>query len=149
MEIKFKPGYGQQEDIYKAHFVAKGFSKVPGLDFNEDEIYSPVINHDSLRIILSIAASLDLELHQLDIKTAFLYGDLEEELYVQQPEGFVKPREENLVCASTSRCTAYGSHHGSGTRNSIHSLLSSAWSTQTWTPASTTVAATTRTTSSE
>lgn len=96
--FKFKPGYGQQEDIYKARFVAKGFSQVPGLDFNEDEIYSPVVKHDSLRIILSIAASLDLELHQLDIKTTFLYGDLEEELYVQQPEGFVKPGEENMVC---------------------------------------------------
>jgi transposase InsO family protein len=44
--FKFKPGYGQQEDIYKARFVAKGFSQVSGLDFNEDEIYSPVIKHD-------------------------------------------------------------------------------------------------------
>lgn len=95
---KFKPGYGEREGIYKARFVAKDFSQVPGQDYSEGEIYSPVVKHDSLRVLLSIAASLDLELHQLDVKTAFLYGDLDEELYVQQPEGFIQPGEEHLVC---------------------------------------------------
>ncbi len=69
-----------------------------GIDYNETEIYAPVVKHDSLRILLSIAATLDLKLVQLDVKTAFLYGDFDEELYVQQPEGFIQPGKEKFVC---------------------------------------------------
>ena len=77
---------------YKARFVAKGFSERPGIDY--DEIYSPVIKLDSLRVILFMAASRDLSLTQLDVKRAFLYGDVTEELYVRQPEGFITPEKE-------------------------------------------------------
>lgn len=80
--FKIKPGARNSKPIYKARFVAKGFSQVAGIDYTEAEIYAPVVKHDSLRILLSIAASLNLELIQLDVKTAFLYGDLDEELYV-------------------------------------------------------------------
>ena len=55
-----------------------------------DEIFSPVVKMTSIRTVLSIAASMNLEVEQLDVKTAFLHGDLEEEIYMQQPEGFVK-----------------------------------------------------------
>jgi len=97
--FKLKEGFRDIIDrIYKARFVAKGYSQVPGVDYQETEIYSPVIKHDSLRVLLSIAAAFDLELHQLDVKTAFLYGDLDETLYVEQPEGFISPGKENLVC---------------------------------------------------
>ena len=95
---KFKPGYDEREGICKARFVAKGFSQEPGQDYVEGKIYSPIVKHDSPRVLISIAASLNLELHQLDVKTAFLYGDLDEEFYVQQPEGFIQPGEEHLVC---------------------------------------------------
>lgn len=61
-------------------------------------MYAPVVKYDSLRVLLSIAAALDLELWQLDVKTAFLYGDLDEELLFRQPEGFVLPGQEQLVC---------------------------------------------------
>ena len=63
---------------YKARLVVKGFEQKKGIDF--DEIFSPVVKMTSIRTILSLAASLDLEVEQLDVKTAFLHGDLEEEI---------------------------------------------------------------------
>lgn len=60
--FKLKPGSKTRPPTYKARFVAKGFSQVAGIDYNETEIYAPVVKHDSLRILLSIAAALDLEL---------------------------------------------------------------------------------------
>ena len=71
---------------YKSRLVEKVFEKKKGIDF--DEIFSPVVKMTSIRTILSIAASLDLEVEQLDVKTAFLHEDLEEEIYMEQPEGF-------------------------------------------------------------
>lgn len=81
---------------YKARLVAKGFSQKEGIDYNE--IFSPVVKHTSIRLLLSIVASQDMELEQLDVKTAFLHGDLEEVIFMQQPEGFKEPGKEDLVC---------------------------------------------------
>ena len=80
---------------YKARLVAKGYSQIPGIDFND--VFSPVVKHSSIRILLSIVAMHDYELEQLDVKTAFLYGELEEDIYMDQPEGFVVPEKENLL----------------------------------------------------
>jgi hypothetical protein len=78
---------------YKARLVVKGFRQRKGIDF--DEIYSPVVKMSSIRVVLSLATSLDLEIEQMDVKTAFLHGDLEEEIYMEQPEGFrVKGKED-------------------------------------------------------
>ena len=52
----------------------------------------------SIRMVLSITTSMNLEIEQLDVKTTFLHGDLEEDIYMQQPEGFVKRGKEHLVC---------------------------------------------------
>jgi hypothetical protein len=81
---------------YKARLCAKGYSQVKGLDFNET--FAPVAKFSSLRILLSIAAVQDLEVHHMDVKCAFLNGDLEEEIYMQQPEGFIEEGKESLVC---------------------------------------------------
>ena len=81
---------------YKARLVVKGFSQKKGIDF--EEIFSPVVKMSSIRVVLGIAASLNLEIEQLDVKTAFLHGDLEEEIYMEQPEGFKESGKENLVC---------------------------------------------------
>ena len=81
---------------YKARLVVKGFGQKKGIDF--DEIFSPVVKMSSIRVVLSLTASLDLELEQLDVKTAFLHGDLNEEIYMSQPEGFEVKGKEHMVC---------------------------------------------------
>uniref|UniRef100_A0A2N9F1D9 Reverse transcriptase Ty1/copia-type domain-containing protein n=1 Tax=Fagus sylvatica TaxID=28930 RepID=A0A2N9F1D9_FAGSY len=83
-------------DKYKARLVAKGFTQQPGVNFVDT--YSPVTKFASVRIIMVVAARLDLELHQLDVKTAFLNGDLKEEIYMDQPNGFQIKGQEGKVC---------------------------------------------------
>ena len=84
---KLKRGSDGQVQRFKAWLVAKGFKQVPGVDFNE--IYAPVSKHATLRALLAITAMEDLELNHLDVKTAFLNGDLDEVIYMQQPPGYV------------------------------------------------------------
>jgi hypothetical protein len=88
--------FKRKEERYKARLVAKGYSQIPGINFND--VFSPVVKHTSIRTLFSIVAMHDYELEQLDVKPAFLHGELEEVIYMDQPEGFVVPRKENLVC---------------------------------------------------
>ena len=74
----------------------KGFAQKEGIDYNK--IFSPVVKHTSIRILLSIVATHNLELEQLDVKTSFLHGNLEEEIYMVHLEGFKEPGKEKLVC---------------------------------------------------
>ena len=71
---------------YKARLVAKGYSQLYGIDFTEK--FAPVVRFSSLCAILAIAAAADYEIHQMDVKTAFLNGDLDEDIYMQQPDGY-------------------------------------------------------------
>lgn len=73
---------------YKARLVVKGYTQREGIDVTE--VFSSVVKHCSIRIMLSIVTQFDLQLHQLDVKTTFLHGDLEEVLYMSQPPGFVE-----------------------------------------------------------
>ena len=76
--------------------MVKGFDQREGIDFNE--VFSPVVRHSSIRVMLAFVALFDIELEQLDDKTTFLQGDLDEEIFMTQPEGFAIPSEEHLVC---------------------------------------------------
>lgn len=71
---------------YKARVVARGFERKEGIDYFQT--FSPVARHDSIRLILSIAASKKMRLMTFDVKTAFFYGDLKENIFMYQPEGF-------------------------------------------------------------
>jgi hypothetical protein len=82
--------------IYKARLVAKGFRQIQGVDY--DESFSPVAMLKSIQILLAIAAYFDYKISQMDIKTTFLNGNIKEELYMVQLEGFVDPKDANKVC---------------------------------------------------
>ncbi|KAH9718140.1 hypothetical protein KPL71_022099 [Citrus sinensis] len=83
---------------YKARLVAKGFAQKECIDYNE--VFSPVVKHTSIRILLALVAEYELELAQLDVKTTFLHGDLEDEIYMIQPCGFRVAGKENHMCRS-------------------------------------------------
>ena len=93
---KIKHEGDEMKERHKATMVVKGFAQKEGIDFTE--LFSPVVKMSSIRVILGIVATLDLECEQLDVKTAFLHGELEEEIYMEQPEGFIEKGKEDLVC---------------------------------------------------
>ena len=76
--------------------MAKGYTQKEGIDY--EETFSPVAMLKSIRILLAVAASLDYEIWQMDVKTAFLNGSLEEDIYMQQPEGFIARGQEHMAC---------------------------------------------------
>ena len=97
-KFDYKAKRGRDGRVYrlKSRLVIKGFKQIPGLDYNES--FAPVIRLDSLRMLLSLAAAVDLEIHQFDVKTAFLNAPLEEEIYMCQPEGFVDKNKPHHIC---------------------------------------------------
>jgi hypothetical protein len=82
--------------IHKARLVAKGFRQVQGVDY--DGTFSPVVMLKSIQIILAIAAYFNYEIWQMDVKTTFLNGNLTEDVYMTQPEGFFDPTKAAKVC---------------------------------------------------
>ena len=74
-------------ECYKVRLVAQGLTQKFGSDY---EIFCPVVRQESLRVLVPLSVQCGLKLHQVDVTTAFLNGNLEEEVYMAQPKGFVK-----------------------------------------------------------
>ena len=95
--FKKKEGTPSVENArYKERLVAKRYSQIPGVDFTY--VFSLVVKHSSIQALHGILAFHDYELEQLDVKTTFLHGDLEEDIYMQQPERFIVSGKEDCVC---------------------------------------------------
>lgn len=92
--VKEKPDGSPYQ--YKARLVAKGFSQTAGVDYNET--WAPVARFDSIRVLLSQVAASNLSIAQFDVTGAFLYGDLEEEIFMEEPEGFETSKDGSMVC---------------------------------------------------
>ena len=93
---KIKHTYYESIEKHKEIFVARGLSKVEGIDY--EETFALVARYTSIRTIIALAASMGWTLYQMDVKTAFLNGEIEEEIYIEQPDGFVIHEKESHVC---------------------------------------------------
>ena len=84
--FRMKHGPNGQIEQYKARVVTQGFSQVEGIDYNET--FMPVTKFNSIRLLLALAACYDWEIHQMDVKSAFLNGELDEEIYMRPLPGY-------------------------------------------------------------
>jgi hypothetical protein len=94
--FKIKHAVDGSIEKYKSRFVARGFSQKEGIDYNET--FAPIARYTSIKTIISLTSVLGWKLHQMDVKTAFLNGQVDEEVYIEQPEGFVVHRNASHVC---------------------------------------------------
>ncbi|KAL0315343.1 UNVERIFIED_CONTAM: Retrovirus-related Pol polyprotein from transposon TNT 1-94 [Sesamum radiatum] len=83
-------------DKFKARLVARGFKQNEGIDYFD--IYSSVARLTTIRVLIALASMHNLSIHQMDVKTTFLYGELKEEVYMDQPKGFAANDNERKVC---------------------------------------------------
>ena len=93
---KRKRGIDGKVETFKARLVAKGYTQKEGFDY--EETFLPVAMIKSIRILLAIANHMDYEIWQMDVKTAFLNGSLDETIYMVQPERFIEKGQEKKVC---------------------------------------------------
>jgi hypothetical protein len=93
---KIKHAADGSEEKFKARFVPRGFTQKEGIDY--DETFVPVARYTSIRVIIALASVLSWKLHQIDVKTTFLNGKIEHEVFVEQPDGFVLHNKDTYVC---------------------------------------------------
>ena len=94
----YKVKYVADDSIekHKARFVARGFSQVEGIDY--DETFAPVARYASIKTVMAIVSEMGWKIHKMDVKTAFLNGIFEEEVYIEQPQGFEVYGRDSHVC---------------------------------------------------
>lgn len=105
----------KSDSRYKAQLVAKEFTQIEEIDFQET--FSPVTRYETIRFLLAHAALKNWEIEAMDIKTAFLYGELDEEIYMEQTEGFLEKGREWMVCRLKRRSMALNKPRAPGTRS--------------------------------
>ena len=93
---EIEPPKGASTVKYKARLCARGFQQIYGIDYTET--FSPVVTFTSIRTLLALVAAMDLELEQMDVVTAFLNGNLDEVIFMEQPQGFKDSKYPNHVC---------------------------------------------------
>eukprot|EP00253_Pinus_taeda_P008736 PITA_08736 len=93
-KVKYAAEYSVEK--YKARFVAKGYAQKEGIDY--EETFAPVARYTSIRTMIFLATQMGWEIHQMDVKTTFLNGVIEEEVYIEQPEGFETHEKKSHVC---------------------------------------------------
>ena len=134
--FRYKYVSESEKPKYKARLVSKGFKQEHGIDY--DEIFSLVVKMATLRLLLGVVVTYDIELDQLDIKTAFPHRDLEEDIYMSQPAGFTVTREEgHLVCQLKKSLYGCGTRSSTPTSNNLattgltltHAYILCNWST--------------------
>lgn len=94
--FKIKRRADGEIDRYKVRYVAQGYNQIEGVDFNET--FAPVAKTSSIRAMLALAAWHGLHVHQMDVETAFLNGDIDYPIFMRQPPGSIKPGTESMVC---------------------------------------------------
>ena len=94
--FKTKHNANGEIEKHKARLVVKGYKQKAGIDYQE--VFAPVARLETIRLVLALAAQNNWIVHQMDVKSAFLNGILQEEVYIDQPPGFIKKGEENKVC---------------------------------------------------
>ena len=112
---KVKKNADGSVERYKARLVAQGFTQKFGIAY--DETFCPVVRFESVRTVIALAVQYGLKLHQMDVATAFLNGELKEEVYMKQPEGFETEGQEHLVCRLKQ--SIYGLKQSSRCWNSV------------------------------
>ena len=106
------------EESFKARYVAKGYSQVADIDY--EETFSPTARMTSIRTLMQVAATQNLVVHQMDVKSAYLHAEMDCEIYVEQPEGFIE--NEKLVCKLKK--SLYGlKQSGRNWNNTLHDFL--------------------------
>ena len=94
--FKVKRSSDGKFDRFKARLVAQGYTQEHGIEYQE--VYAPVIRYSAIRSLLALANHFDLEIHQLNVKTAFLQGTLDTEIYMKQPRGYTDKTKPDYVC---------------------------------------------------
>jgi hypothetical protein len=114
---KLKLAVDENMDHYKTRLMAKGFTQKEGVDFKET--FNPIVKFDSIKTMFSITTIEDINITQFDVCTFFLYGEIEDKIYMTHPLGFVNIKERGKFVECVMRCMGFDSFPKFGIRSSV------------------------------